>query len=504
MATDKDVTLAALDAASVSVATARALVVQSWPDPPPVPLPPSQDIRVAAGDNLQAAYDAALPGQRLLLDPAGVWPSLVLRKKGVGGPIEVTTDGAADLPGQQLTSGAGLAKIGGGPGPAISTDPGGGNAHLHNLELLPTTDTARFSTVVYLGTGMEHDVADLAHTVTLRRIYSVVDWTKQTQRRFVRAECTDFALIDSYAAGYNYKTPDDAQAVIVTNSPGPFLFRNCYLEATGENFLMGGGDPQITNLVPGEAGTLIHRCKFFKPLIWKTALRGYVKCNFELKNAKNVLVDECVFENCWTDAQTGRLILLTVRNQDNSAPWSTLNNIEIRNSRLVGAETESVLILGIDDKPGVTSVRATGLKFSNVQFEKAPRGFLLNRGADGVTLEHCTFADIRGYFLSFEGTPTDHFSFVHNLARSGNYGVHSPTAGLGLPTLVAWAPGYVWGVNAVEKSTNSTTFLKLPPGTTWINAGAITYDAAAGRYQPLINGADGVPVGADLSKNTLP
>ena len=468
--------------------------------PPTVPPPQQGDIRVSAGQNLQAALDAITPGFRVLLEPnAAFLGSYAFRKK--AGHYRVTTENAADQRGARIKSGAGLAKIGGGTGPSIYTEPGAGDFELDNVEILPSKDPGRFSTAVALGTGMEKVVGDLAHGVTLRRVYSIVDWAAGERcRRFVRAECTDFALLDFSVIGYNHATPDDAQGFLTTNSPGPFLIENGYLEATGENLLFGGGDPQIKQLLPGEAGTTIRRVHCFKPLAWKTALRGYVKNLFELKNAKNVLVDQCVFENCWTDAQSGRGVLLTVRNQDNSAPWSTLQDITIQNSIIKGCTADALHFLGTDDvKP---SVQASNLVLRNVQIEACARGALIVRGVNGLTFDHVTFADIKGYFLSLDqiAFPTSGLVWTNNLARSGSYGIHSPTAGLGKPALDAYAPGYQWGTNACERSSDPARPIPWPAGTTQLAAGAIAYDTTLGRYTPLITGSDGTPVGADLSK----
>jgi hypothetical protein len=473
----------------------------------PPPQPPSGVIRVKAGDNLQAVVDAVKPGDTVLLDPAGTWPTIRLRATGAGGRWFLETDGAPNPIGSRVTAAeaAGFAKLGGGNGPAITTDPGGGNVEIRNIAFLPNANAAadRFSTVVALGHGMEKDVNDLAHAVTLRRVFCAVQWQTQRQRRFTRAECTDFAMVDSRLEGLNYKTPDDAQGFLTTNSPGPFHLQNDHIEATGENVLFGGGDPQIKNLVPGEAGTVIRGCYLYKPLAWKydsitnpTGLRGYVKNLLELKNARNVLVDGCVMENVWVDAQSGDAILLTVRNQDNSAPWSTLENIEIRNCRIINVPGYAFLVLGIDDKN--PSTRAKDLRLVNVQIERSNRGIFLNSGPDGFVMEHVTFSDTKAHFLTFENKPTDRLAVNHNLCRSGYYGIHSP-AGLGVQALNAYAPGWSWGVNACEKSKDTTTNIPFPAGTTLLAPGAVTYAPALDRYVPIVQGADAKPVGADVS-----
>ncbi|HET9272496.1 MAG TPA: hypothetical protein VFO31_30170, partial [Vicinamibacterales bacterium] len=185
--------LEALNAASVTTTAELRTAIET---PPP---DPTLDIRVPAGGDLQAALDTVQAGQRILLEPAGSWTTTyTIRKKASAGRYWLMTEGAPDPTETRVTGvdAAGFAKIGGGSGPAFITEPGGGDLEISNVELRPSTDTGRFSTVMYLGTGAERDVLELPHDITLRRVYSVVDWTQQRQRRFVRAECAGFSLLD--------------------------------------------------------------------------------------------------------------------------------------------------------------------------------------------------------------------------------------------------------------------------------------------------------------------
>src|SRR5262249_54283640 len=119
-------------------------------------------------------------------------------------------------------------------------------------------------------------------------------------------------------------TANDALAIIVWNALGPIHIQNNYLEGSGENMMVGGGDPSIPNLVPSTIA--VSGNYFCKPLVWRTETSTQsgtpfgrtwrIKNLFELKNAQSVLIDGNVFENNWIQAdQQGFGIVFTPRNQ---------------------------------------------------------------------------------------------------------------------------------------------------------------------------------------------
>jgi hypothetical protein len=59
----------------------------------------------------------------------------------------------------------------------------------------------------------------------------------------------------------------DAQAIAGWNGPGPFVIENNYLEASGENFLLGGSDPFIPDLVSED---VVVRFNYMsRPMSWR-------------------------------------------------------------------------------------------------------------------------------------------------------------------------------------------------------------------------------------------
>jgi hypothetical protein len=134
---------------------------------------------------------------------------------------------------------------------------------------------------------------------------------------------------------------DETQAIAGWNSPGPIHIVNNYLEGAGEVILIGGADPSIVNLVPSDLE--ISRNYLRKPKEWLG--RAGIKGTLELKNARRVNIEGNLIESeILTTA-----IVLTVRNQNGKAPWSTLEDVTVRNN-LVRHASSGINILGSDNE----------------------------------------------------------------------------------------------------------------------------------------------------------
>ena len=57
-----------------------------------------------------------------------------------------------------------------------------------------------------------------------------------------------------------------------------------------------------------------------------------VKNTIELKNAQRVRIEGNVIENNWQASQSGYALVLTPRNQDNTAPWTVVQDVTIRSN----------------------------------------------------------------------------------------------------------------------------------------------------------------------------
>src|SRR5437660_1666279 len=197
--------------------------------------------------------------------------------------------------------------------------------------------------LVELGTGGETSTATLPHDIIIDRCY-IHGNAGQAAIRGVALNGSRIAVIDSYLAEFKDQG-SDTQALMGWNGPGPFKIVNNYLEAAGENVMFGGADPSITNLVPADIE--IQGNHFFKPTAWR-GVWAAVKNLFELKNARRVLIEGNIFENNWLAAQAGWAVQFTVRNQDGTAPWSTIEDVTFQKN-IVRHSGSGLNILAADD-----------------------------------------------------------------------------------------------------------------------------------------------------------
>jgi hypothetical protein len=122
----------------------------------------------------------------------------------------------------------------------------------------------------------------------------------------------------------------DSQAIGCWNSPGPMLVEDCFLEAGSENIMVGGSDPSIAQLVMSDITIL--RCHFYKPLSWIGDSGKVVKNLLEFKSGRNILVEFNLFENNWVAAQAGSALLWKTVNQDGAHTQNIVENILFQNN----------------------------------------------------------------------------------------------------------------------------------------------------------------------------
>jgi hypothetical protein len=105
----------------------------------------------------------------------------------------------------------------------------------------------------------------------------------------------------------------DSQGVLIFNTPGPVHIQGGIFEAGSENIMVGGDYTAIPTVQP--ADILIEDVTLSRPLSWKTdGVSRKIKNLFELKAGRRVTLRRATLSGCWTDGQTGWAIMLTPRN----------------------------------------------------------------------------------------------------------------------------------------------------------------------------------------------
>jgi hypothetical protein len=470
--------------------------------------PAGKAIAVKAGDDLQRAIDRAVPGDTLILQAGATFAGpFTLPAKAAGrGWIYLRTSAYAYLPPPgtrvSMADAAHMPTItvAAGRGAAIQTK---GSAHHYRfvgIEFRPAANHFVHN-LIQIGND-ETSPADLPHDITFDRCYIQGD-PDAGGRRGIAMNGIAVAVIDSHVSEFK-ENGADTQALWAHNTPGPLKIVNNYLEASGENFMTGGADPAIANVVPSDIE--IRRNHFFKPLAW-IGQPWTVKNLIQLKSGARILVEGNILENSWLHAQDGEGISITPRNQNGRAPWSVTQDITIRLNRIVNVG-KGINLSGRDtDFPSQVTRRVLiENNVVNVTARGGATGRILQvtNGPVDVTVRHNTAFTVRGGTTGFtESKPAaTRFDFSDNIVSRGNYGFAGTGTGEGAPTLSAYYLDYTFRGNAIigGETANYPAHNFFPR-----NPEAVGFvDFAAANYRLMPSSAfrnaaaDGSDLGADI------
>jgi hypothetical protein len=578
--------------------------------------------RVRAGDDLQAALNSAQPGDTLLLDSGATFAgNFVLPLKSGSQAITVTTDNSS-LPaaGVRISPSASplLAKIqSSNTMPALHTAAG---AHHWRLVLVEfPANREGYGEIIQLGDGSsaQNALSQVPFEIELDRVY-VHGHPVMGQKRGIALNARSVSIRNSWISDIK-GVGMDSQAIGGWNGPGPFVIENNYLEAAGENFMLGGADPSIPNLV--SENIVIRGNHFSRPMSWRAAIvpapsgltaivgsggtlgagtHAYqvvartavsagvvarsaasaelavqspaggqvvlswtpvanatnyyvykrspsgvqqfwivatptftdagtagsagtpptgggdvwtVKNLLELKNARNVVIEQNVFENHWASAQAGYSIVLTPRNQDGGCPWCVVENITFQRN-VVRNVAAGINILGYDDLH--PTLQTKGIRISQNLFQGISQNLggsgwflLLGGGPRDITVDHNTVdADGSAILYVYGGPnggiiPVPGFTFTNNAARHNDYGIAGAEVSFGNQIIAAFfGDGQVRGNWLQGGSASSYPTANYFDGT----FGSAFVDLVNGNYAPNPTGplagraTDGTNIGVDMSQ----
>jgi hypothetical protein len=524
--------------------------------------------------DLQAAIDAAAPGDTLLLRAGETFKgNFILRAKSGTSWITIRSDASdsqlpsdgvrlvpSDRPGAN-TSKSLLPRLLGLGGalittPVVQTAPG---AHNYRLEFLEIDGSANqgFETLVQLGDG---GTGAPPTDIVLDRVY-LHGHPYKGMKRGVSLNGVRLDVLNSYIADVKAANAD-SQGIAGWNGAGPFKIINNYIEAGAENIMFGGADPRIANLVPSDI--TVSRNYLTRPLSWRNPIvptpasvaasattggslaagahyfrivavlqtssvaavslpskevsattgsggavrlswgavagadnyRVYhgtaagaesryveipasaaaltytgsgetsgtppksgtpwvVKNNFELKNAQRVKVDGNVMENTWIAGQSGYAIVLTPRNSENRAPWSTVKDVTITNNIV----RHAAAVVNIANRDNIypsgptTNVTIRNNLFEDIgnsQYGTGAKAVLIGGGATPITFDHNTFVHENTSLVYAYGSATmPAFTFTNNLARHNDYGIMGEGTAPGNLTINTFFPSSNITCNAI-------------------------------------------------------
>ncbi len=228
---------------------------------------------VRAGDDLQAVLNAAAGGDEIRLQAGAVFSGNFVLPVVANATTGITI--RTDLPDDQLPAdnervtparAANFAKIvSPNTAAAVRTAPGAHNWRLLCLEFRNNKDG--FGDILQLGDGSsaQSSLAQVPYTIVVDRVY-LHGHPLYGQKRGIALNARDVTIRNSYISNIK-SVGQDSQAICGWNGPGPFTIENNYIEASTENFLLGGSDPAIPNLVTEHV--TVRNNYMSRPMTWR-------------------------------------------------------------------------------------------------------------------------------------------------------------------------------------------------------------------------------------------
>jgi hypothetical protein len=475
---------------------------------------------VPAGADLQAAINAAQPGDELLLAPGATYVgNFLLPDKGATSSwITIRTDvsdAAIGAPGTRMTpsraASANLAKI---QTPNIySTLTTSISAHHYRftgVEIGATSAANDINAIVRFGENsrQQSGPATTANNLILDRTYIHGSPTMSVRRCLMLNSATT-ALVDSWL-GDCHTNNGDSQAIVGWNGPGPFLIQNNHLEAGHEVILFGGSGATVQNLSPSDI--TIRGNHIMRPASWKGVWQA--KNLIETKHARRLLVEGNVIENNWQDAQVGFAFVMKSENQDGDTPWSQSTDITIRFNRIrnVGGG------FNIAANPaGTTAVPAARFVITDNVLENVGvspftgdgRSFQLLGGLSDIVAMHNTIVSASGSnpsAFTFGDLPAIQRLVIHsNVLHRGASGVKGGGVAEGTASLNQYSSGWLYTNNAMAYGGQPSSY----PANNYFPATLESIgfvDLVGGNYRLsagsayLGKGYDGREIGADINQ----
>jgi len=412
--------------------------------------PKAGTLNLPAGGDLQDALNTARPGDTIYLAPGATYTgNFVLRARGASQsrPIVLRTGGADAVAASTRLSpdnAGGLAKLRSPNNmPALATEPRSSGWRIELVEFLANRDGA--GDIIALGDGStaQKRLAEVPTGFILDRLFIHGD-EQNGQKRAIALNATDVTISNSYISGIAV-SGQDSQAIAGWNGAGKYVIDNNYIEGAGENILFGGADPSILELTP--ANITIRRNDIVKPLAWKDARSNWqIKNLLELKNARDVVIEDNVFERNWAQAQSGYAILFTVRNQDGGCPWCAIENVQFQRNTIRDVAA-AFQILGTDYLKPSRRTKNVVIRDNTIEGLDGRAwggdGYLLQMtdGPSEITLDHNTVIQGDSSGIAKIDGIVNGFVFTNNLTGHGAYGIIASARAPGNDSIRATLPG---------------------------------------------------------------
>jgi hypothetical protein len=263
--------------------------------------------------------------------------------------------------------------------------------------------------------------------------------------------------------------PHAAEYRVYGRTPGG---EAAYWKVTGTEFV-DDGRAGAGGAVPTTAGT-----------VW------LVKNLFELKNARNVVIEQNVFEHHWKDAQPGYAIVFTPRNSGNTCSWCVIEHVRFEGN-ILRHVSAGFNLLGYDVPETPSQQMHDVVIRNNLVYDvrkdlggnawfaligDEPRDMLIDRNT--IDAEGSALVNVYGGTATAPRTVLG-FSMTNNAARHGSYGMGGSYFAYGNAILTNYYPDAVFRANYLAGGSSS----RYPAGNFFAGTFESQFaDAAGGDY----------------------
>jgi uncharacterized protein YjdB len=479
----------------------------------------TRQVSVPAGASLQAAINAALPGDELLLAPGASYVgNFTLPVKSGSGWIVIRTDvsdASIGAPGTRMTpSRAGSLKLAKIQTPnaasVLTTALGAHNYRFTGVEIGATSSAADVNALMRFGDGgsAQSTASSVAYNLIIDR-----SWVHGTAsldlRRCVMLNSATSAIVDSWL-GDCHSNSGDSQSIIGWNGPGPYLIQNNHLEAGHEVVAFGGGSSYVTNQSPSDI--TLRGNHITRPTTWNGVWSA--KNLIETKHVRRLLIEGNIIEDNWADAQAGFAFVLKSENQNRDTPWTQSTDITIRYNRIRNTGNVFNLAANPSGAPAISAGRMviTDNVIENVNsspFLGDGHTLQLLGGLYDIVMMHNTVLSANGgsaTVVVLGALPVIQRLVIHsNVFHHGVYGMKGGGTLEGSVSLGTYAPGYLVTNNVISNGGSAASY----PAYNYFptsQSGIGFVDLAGGDYHlsgssPYSGGGyDNRDIGADIDK----
>ena len=392
------------------------------------------NVVVKPGDDLQAVINAAIGGDVIEV-ATGAYTTGALYFPAKSSPVTLRGQGGGV---GRVTAMEPLPTISSGSPESVLNLQDSANWTFQNLAFGPRAD----------GLGEIVTIENSDH-ITFNRVRMIGG--ANGQKRAIRANGRNITVTDSYIANI-WRTGQDSQTICAWDGAGPYLIDNNFLEAAGENVMLGGSDGGTQASIPSDIR--ITNNLITKPIAWVGTGRS-MKNLLELKVGKRVFIQGNTLDGNWSDAQAGWGIVIKVSNQDGANTWNETTDVTFENNILRNTDRGINIQGSAYEHP---AGKVNGVYINNNTIETRSESFQIGGEAGFIQVTNNRVTNGWTFMLLYTGDAwpntevarrpalyaVNNLVIMGNTALSNGYGIKGSGYASGMPSLAALTVSHTW------------------------------------------------------------